>query len=77
MAEASRGKTNSDLWANWVWLIFVAMVVFPPLGIAMLWKSERFTHRWRVVLSVVAGVIFVLMMVVGQLLLPGQDPTLP
>ncbi len=68
MGEAVTKKT----WGRWVWLIYLALAVFPPVGIALIWRNDNFAYNTRVALTVVGVVIFFGLLGLGQFLSP--DP---
>ncbi|MFB7157591.1 hypothetical protein [Lysinibacillus sp. NPDC056232] len=46
-------------WFMWFWLI-----IFPPLGVFLMWKQGRLTKMKRTIASVIAGVYFVSPMII-------------
>ncbi|MFJ8087983.1 hypothetical protein ACIQ7N_07225 [Lysinibacillus sp. NPDC095746] len=48
-------------WFMWFWLI-----IFPPLGVFLIWKQGRLTKKKRTIATVIAGVYFVSPMIIGK-----------
>lgn len=46
-------------WFMWFWLI-----IFPPLGVFLMWKQGRLTKMKRTIATVIAGVYFVSPMII-------------
>jgi len=48
-------------WFMWFWLI-----IFPPLGVFLMWKQGRLTKMKRTMATVIASVYFVSPMIIGM-----------
>ncbi|MEY9971581.1 hypothetical protein ABH966_001954 [Lysinibacillus sp. RC46] len=48
-------------WFMWFWLI-----IFPPLGVFLMWKQGRLTKMKRTIATAIAGVYFVSPMIIGM-----------
>lgn len=45
------------------WLMYLLLVVFPPLGIWILWKRERFEQPVRIGISIVSAIWFIVLLI--------------
>lgn len=41
------------------WFAILLLVVFPPVGIFLMWKKRKFTRTIRIVASLLTGVLFI------------------
>jgi hypothetical protein len=65
---------------NNAWVVLALLVVFPPLGIYLLWRLNRYEFRVRMAVSVVSGIwcIVALILIISGIVGGGKDvPTLP
>jgi hypothetical protein len=56
-----------------LWLVIVLLIVLPPVGIYLLWKGEHFVPKTRKIISLVAGLWFLLYLIDAALAPTGQD----
>lgn len=47
-------------WFLWIWLI-----IFPPIGLIVLWRQGRYSKKKRITISIVAFLYFVLPMIIS------------
>lgn len=41
------------------WFVILLLVIFPPVGIFLMWKKGKFTRTIRIITSLVTGSLFV------------------
>ena len=47
-------------WFLWIWLI-----IFPPIGLILLWRQGRYSKKKRITISIVAFLYFLLPMIIS------------
>lgn len=52
-------------WFLWTWLI-----IFPPLGLIVLWRQGRYLKKNRIIISIAALVYFILPIIIGIIVKP-------
>ena len=57
---------DKNSWGGWIWLIVLAICVFPPVGIALVWRNDKLSYQTQVALTIVAVAVFVGIMAVGH-----------
>jgi competence protein ComEC len=40
-----------------MWFVWLMLFIFPPVGVILIWKQKKFSNMWRVIISVVFGLI--------------------
>lgn len=55
--------TLYDLLDRFPWIVYVLLVLFPPLGIYLLWRQRMFDFTVRTVVSVVSGIWMLLILI--------------
>ena len=45
------------------WLMWAALIVLPPLGIWLLWRSKRFNITWNTIISSLSAIWFLLLLI--------------
>ena len=69
-----------DLLDRFPWIVYILLVLIPPLGIWLLWRQKQFDFTIRTAISVVSGIWFLAMMIWIITALTGgsgNDPTKP
>lgn len=59
----SRMDAIWDLLDRYPWIVYVLLVLLPPLGIYLLWRKGMFDFTIRTAISVVSGIWFVVMII--------------
>jgi competence protein ComEC len=40
-----------------LWFVWLMLFIFPPVGVILMWKQKKFSNMWRIIISVVFGLI--------------------
>jgi|GEM_PF-1138398 len=54
-----RFKETDTRWYYQKWFVFLILLIFPPLGITLLWAGSKFKKPWKVILTLLFGSWFV------------------
>ena len=57
----NNGKDNKNKFYNSTWFIILALILFPPLGIFLMWRNKRFNTFARIGLTVVFSIYMLAM----------------
>jgi hypothetical protein len=70
------GSKNAFLYSSDV-LMYLLLLILPPLGIWVMWKKEKFSSLVRAIVTAVAGIWFIVLLIwlFTALLGGGKDPT--
>lgn len=52
-------STTADQWYNKTWLVILLCILFFPVGLYALWKSNRFTMGWKIGISAIIALIVI------------------
>ena len=76
-APPSRLDVIWDLLDRYPWIVYVLLVLLPPLGIYLLWRKGMFDFTIRTAISVVSGIWFVVLIIwlISGLTGGASDPT--
>ncbi|MFJ7951302.1 hypothetical protein ACIQZG_07215 [Lysinibacillus sp. NPDC096418] len=47
------------------WFMWISLIIFPPLGLILLWRQGRYSKKKRITISIVALVYFVLPIIIS------------
>lgn len=52
-------EVNESPWYDKKWLVAILLIVFFPVGLYALWKSNNIKQGWKVALSILVGLIVI------------------